>query len=514
MPDVKLPDGTIIKNVPEGITKAELARRLGRDVNALRDKPLGFEPVSEFKPEVGGPVNAAMISAGKTLSDIASNIRQAIGSDQQAQEEMAQQERGDRLFSTVAEERPVASFLGGTLPYFAIPGGKVAQGAFGAVQGALEGDTAGQRTLGAGVGLISGVFGQKAGDYLGARIQNFGQRLAGNPNASARAALLKAGVPMNLSERTDGIISKPLARFFERGRFVLTGSQPKGAAQQKQLTELITEALGIKAPRLTREALGEADRGITQVFQSAAARLGSPIRPGRAFRQEALDAIKLFDEVGTDSAQIGKVFDQFRDLARPGASINPEVYLRLRSNLGQMTTKSDAETKALVAAIDSLDNQVARIAPDLADELRVARDRFRLMLAIRRGASLSPQGDINTNSFTKSLERIFSDFDVGKPLPRSLEGAGEAMAGFNQVADPFRSSGTAENALSAGLPSASAAADPSGVLKVAAGALAPFAGGGTGGLIGGGVGRVGGQSLLDLLLSADEVTPGYRTPLL
>lgn len=76
MPDVRLPDGTIVKNVPEGTTKAQLMEKLaasGRDVSAfgesvtpdpVRPKPGFLDRLPHTAGVVGAAENMAAVGAG------------------------------------------------------------------------------------------------------------------------------------------------------------------------------------------------------------------------------------------------------------------------------------------------------------------------------------------------------------------------------------------------------------------------------------------------------------------
>lgn len=470
------------KRIADSGSEDSIRQHIYQSGQASFEEAFGRPRSEEYSP-VDGPINTALVGAGRELYRAGSNISQLFGdkSAVQDQQEMA------RLAEPAKAERPISSFAGEMGAFMAVPGGKFAQGAFGAGLGALEGDTVGERFAGAGIGLTGALLGQKAGDYLGSRIQNKFQRSLKATDANARKELLDQGVPLMLSERTD--VGKAIPRFFERGQFVLSGHSPFHNQQQKAMTRLVTRALGTNDDRLTREALGRAVTANRQVFEGAAERAGPRLAADRALRDQSADIIKEFDRVGSDSPQVKKIFNRFRKFVNSEDGFDSDVYLKLRSDLSAATQKSDIETSAIVAAIDALDERLARAVPDLASDLQLARDRFRLLLALRRGASLSPQGELNVPTFTKNLERIFSDFDVGAPLPRSLRDAGETIASFNQVAIPFLSSGTTENALAASLPMGGANVDPSVIVRALAGAAAPFAGGGTGGLIGGNVGR-------------------------
>jgi len=491
--------------VPRSLVEKGVKFQLSARAYAVESGQATWEEVNGAPaavPGASGNFDAAMIGAGRQVDNLKSNFGQALaditGNKASSQLRRDEQTEISRLSQPLKSEFPKSSFAGEMLPSFVIPGGLGMQVGAGAIEGALTGDTAKERIGGGALGGTLGFLGQKAGDFIGSRIQNKAQSVFGNPNASAREALLASKVPLALSERTDGPISKPLARFFERGQFVLTGSQPKGAAQQARLTEMLTEALGISDKKLTREALGKAVTKNTAVFQNAADRAGGQFFPDSEFLSKIDDIASAFDDVGSDSAQVKRVFDSFTALKNADVleGIDARKLLKLRSNLSEATTKTDIETSAVVDAISSIDDLISRNVPMLADDLMVARDRFRLLLALRRGAALSPQGDINSQTFTKNLERVFRDFDVNKPLPRSLGPVGETMAGFNQVTNPFRSSGTAENLAALGLPGAGAS-DPSVLLKILSGFAAPFAGGGTGALIGGGASRAQIRELLE-----------------
>lgn len=471
------------------------------------DEPNPGLSAPDSAPAFTKAVEAGLIGAGRRLAQTGSNVRQLLAEagdrGSEAEQEQLRQNEMNRLAQPIKRDFPIASFIGEAGPSFAVPGGRVPQVAAGAVEGALEGESPASRVglgaLGAGLGL----FGARLGDRGGSATQRRAQSALGDPDASARQALADADVPLSLSQRLPrgGGPSRPLSRFFERAQFALTGNQPMGPQQQQRLIEIMGEALDVKGRRLTREVLGEAVNKNKRVFRSAAERIAERtddgfIRPDQDFFNDLSHAEELFSEVGSDSPQVEKIFRRAIEQASDGR-FKPEQYLKIRSNLSEATAKpaAGAEIPAIVSAIDAYDSMLGRLAPELADDMRVARERFRLLLAVRRGSALAPDGSVNVSTLTKNLERVFRDFDVGKPLPGVARDAGEVVAGLNQLVDGFRSSGTAENALTT---------DVSKMAK----ALAPFilsvSGGGTGALLGGGAAR----SLLQLPLTEPSVFRG------
>jgi hypothetical protein len=86
MPDVRMPDGTVIRNVPAGITKAQLNAKLtknGFDLNRLttpKQKPSAIENI----PLVGGllaPIADIPLSAVEGLSGTTKSIADVFGAD-------------------------------------------------------------------------------------------------------------------------------------------------------------------------------------------------------------------------------------------------------------------------------------------------------------------------------------------------------------------------------------------------------------------------------------------------
>lgn len=84
--DVRLPDGTLIKNVPEGTTKAQLTEKLranGYDVSALEEKPSGSADTTSGKvlgylSEAAGNVPADVMNIAQGAYNVATDPLQAL----------------------------------------------------------------------------------------------------------------------------------------------------------------------------------------------------------------------------------------------------------------------------------------------------------------------------------------------------------------------------------------------------------------------------------------------------
>jgi len=84
--DVRLPDGTVIKNVPEGTTKAQLTEKLkanGYDISTLEEKPSGFAGTTSGKvlgylSEAAGNVPQDVMNIAQGAYNVATDPLQAL----------------------------------------------------------------------------------------------------------------------------------------------------------------------------------------------------------------------------------------------------------------------------------------------------------------------------------------------------------------------------------------------------------------------------------------------------
>lgn len=451
-------------------------------------------------------------AAGAELMRLGSNIQQAqadfMGNEERSEELKEQQKRIGEFSSRLFRERPGATITGQVAPFMAVPGGKVAQMGAGAFQGFMEGDTMPERLGGAALGAGLAFTGQA----LGNRIGNFANRQFGRlfraAREPAREVLETLGIPMTISQRT----GDPLSRFTERLQFVLTNNQPKLDAQKRALTRMVANFLGEDSDSILRATRASINTRLGRMFRDAAHRAGGVVDFDQAARAQASQLLSRADDLQGANSLYRTLIKRLDDNAFNG-QMDADQLLQLRSDLSALSASRnvDIEVPEIVKAIDLIDDQIMRVAPDLADDLRLARQQFRVFLAVVRGRSLDPDGIINADTFETSLQAIFPSFRRGSPLPGGARPIGEGIDAFRQVVRPFRTSSTAENLLSVGaapLIGLGLTGDPEGL---GAGVLATglaLSGGGAGGLLGGGAGR---GMLMEYLRRRDQQPlPPYR----
>jgi hypothetical protein len=90
-------------------------------------EPTDFEKEALAGPSPIGPINASMISAGRSFDKLAKGLQQkfySLTGDQATQKALTSDElANDQAFQKVRQQYPISSFLGGALPYMAAPQG-------------------------------------------------------------------------------------------------------------------------------------------------------------------------------------------------------------------------------------------------------------------------------------------------------------------------------------------------------------------------------------------------------
>lgn len=230
--DVRLPDGTIITNVPDGTTKADLQAKLA--LKGMKADYANFE-----QQNIVDPAQAALIGAGRTGDKALAGAKQIglsadvigrdlVGADTKAPLQSlamldAIQKGNDTEYRKLQQQFPISTRLGEAFPTLAIPMGqattlgRVMAPAIGT--GAIEAMQYGsplerfQRGVG---GFAAGLTGGGIGEGIGRVIQPV--RQVGNTVAqdAAKAAAAKIGAPLLPSQQTGNptlaLIEDSLAR--------------------------------------------------------------------------------------------------------------------------------------------------------------------------------------------------------------------------------------------------------------------------------------------------------------
>lgn len=172
--DVRLPDGTVIKDVPDGTTKAELVAKLQKNGMSVPAEWLEANQVAATAQQPAqlyedpGFWGTLPIAAGKTFDSALDGMTQLYlaGRGEESAlgglKEIVQDK--ERTYKPLKDERPWATGIGEAAPYMVVPGGAgktlgsniVRMSMAGALPGAIEYGSPEERALRATTGAIAG----------------------------------------------------------------------------------------------------------------------------------------------------------------------------------------------------------------------------------------------------------------------------------------------------------------------------------------------------------------------
>jgi len=362
MPDIRLPDGRIIKNVPEGTTKEQLTQKLinkgllsGQEDFLQQDKPQ--DP--SFLSKVGTATVEGLAGFTEGLG------RAAVGATQLGAELLGQEEFAGKIGQQIAKEkelekddstaRKVGRFIGGIAPALPVGAGMglikggIAGGAAAELIQPTEEGTAKERVqqtaIGAGLGGLTG------GALLGA-----GKTIKGT------AGLVKRQF---VATKPEDIIAKGIRP---------EDAQPILDKLQEGKISVIPDVAGDEVKGLTRSIakLPQARDVVTD-----------------ALEQRSFGAVKrVSEQLSKDISPVGAYFGNIDDLAKARGEIAAPLYEKA---FKQNTTLDINKNKELFN----------KIAPDIAD----AKNKFRL------SSNISDNSIVMLDAAKKSL-----DDKIGKAI--------------------------------------------------------------------------------------------------
>lgn len=257
MPDVRMPDGTVMRNVPANATRAQIqaayekARQAGR-VEDKRPKSFwqgvaeGFHPVAQNFDRIASNINPLMLAADALgLVDTAGTRKKVDARFQQNQASTSS--RGSTLGK-------ITGGVVGTLPTLMVPGGPVLQGVLGGAlmneDGTLKG-VARDAVIGGVGGKVGGMFGKRVVAPVAERIGR---------TAPARA-VSKAVVNVTNKLLPGNVSQLPLPRFTPTDKAVNRMAPDIASARQ-----VAADAARLKLP----VAMADVDPRLQQLAGSVA----------------------------------------------------------------------------------------------------------------------------------------------------------------------------------------------------------------------------------------------------
>lgn len=470
--DVRLPDGTIVTNVPEGTTKSQLMARLGKapgvveTADAPRLEPWPTQTPIPLAPQERQEGRIASIAQGMTLgtADELSGAAAAVGAGLQGKPmgQAYEQER-DRMRSAAAKyaaEDPLSaagSNIIGGLPYAVVGGGAAQQAATlpgrmvqgGATAGALgtvtgfasgEGGLQERGENAAKVGLASAAFGTAAPAVIegaGALGKTAGRILvSGSGTTQAAKDARRAGyvIPPNMAQTNPSVASKAMSGWGGKIKTQQAASQKN----QEITNALAAKELGINPKTQLSKAVfndvraraGQAYGGISQAmprtstdltYEAGVQTLGNRMSeaaqefPGLVKNKEVES---LVSELSNKDSFSTKAAIQLVRSLRAKSSTNFKAF----DNPERLALAS-SQREAANLLDDLIERRLAEIGkPNLSKQYKDARQLIAKSHDIEDATNLAT-GEVSARDIAKLVER-------GRPLTGGLETIAKAAGAF------------------------------------------------------------------------------------
>jgi len=444
------------------MTEREELELLRREQASLDRKELemlrreqGDMPLQALAQDTGAG-EAALIGAGRTFNQIGAGVQdlyyRATGDDEARADLAREQAFHDRAYGALSREHPVATAVGETVPYLAVPGAGSGAGLASrvgteaAIGGSLGGLSYGDTVLG---GATTGAAGGVAGAMLGRGLQ----KLAGDavpqvpPPEHSEMLAEAAGIGYRTTPAQrlgTGQLEKVEAGLM---RHPLTSAPFDRLASANQET----------VNKIARDAIGATPEGkVTDaVLEAAHERIGKQyqaLTPKNHAFDLATDP-SFFDDLGNIDAEFmqspvrgdqwPKFRDQILDLINDPLSLARYQHVaselaKKAKQVGRGDNADPALERALYGVREALDDAFERsVGPDALEQLLTARRQYRTLKILEKPGVVK-NGEIRVGPLRNVLKR------EGKGRVRGSEDLARAAKVGEYFAPRVPSSGTAE----------------------------------------------------------------------
>lgn len=457
-------------------------------LDVLRER--GIAPPRQEALKPAGSMDAAMISAGDTVLDAGRTLATAGnrgmaalgdlvgGSDAgefaaNADALQAEQAESDQLMAGVREANPVASAVGGALPYFAVPMGAGARLAGAALPGQLGARVGGSLAadaalVGAGAGALNPDTDALTGALFGLGGKYVGDAIGAGANKLLTSAPVKEGfetvaqyaddlgIRMTPGQRSGGRTAELMEATADSIPIISEAGRKIQGANQTRANQVAAKAIGETSDVVNFQTLEAASRNIGDEFEALTK--GANIRLDDTFKGRLAKHIADMDSPIESLRGAGnKLLEEVSEFADNTGMITGPAYQRLRKKLQDYAvaqyrnqagdrTSAEAATKTVEALDDAMERSLGTGA---RRRFRDARTKWRSLLQLESPGVVNPStGDVSSTVLGNVLKRQDKPGYMRGRNVSDLYKLGHVGQGMKAS---FGTSGTGERLLSAGL---------------------------------------------------------------
>lgn len=473
--DVRLPDGTIIRNVPEGTTKAQIMAKLGRSpepqapaLNPAAANPEVSTPLGTIQGETSTGFNpaAALIKAGDTMDSINKGIqalkfgpgdklREMVGLEPNRIAEGLEADRkaAKPAMKELTDVHPGSAMIGDAAVYMAAPN-KAAP-----ILAAAEMGTPVERLTRAGVAFAGNKIGESAGKALGRVAQPTRAAELSAAQRAANESAQRLGVKLSAGEASGNRALK-WAESATGDLPIASGMATKRiTANQRAMNSAVLRQLGQSGDEITEEALARARSEIGSTYS----RILDPakIELDNSFRAEvkAITGSKVMKELRDES--VDSMLEQFRNMPQGKVKVSGEWFQQNKTALDAQIRSAfnngqPGKARALEQFEKALDRAAMRSMPEAERAAYKAAQKQWATLRILETGKVVEGGNVMPGRLNSAMEsRYKAAFKEGK-----IKGETADVARLGSVLRPPPNSGTTPRAIYSGLTGGAMFAEP------------------------------------------------------
>lgn len=495
--DVRLPNGLIIRNVPDGTSKSDLRMKL------LKNGVDPDGPAEKVDPTEGmSGAGLVLAGVGKSVADTGRGLGQLVGAVDQSEVDEA------RNLDEALTDNPygLAGSVIGAAGQVLAPGGAVlrvgkalnsakaanagrglmapktvlgnaAQGAaFGATQPVATGETRGGNVA---LGALGGAAGGAAGKLLGGVARPLSNKLT--PEEQRLVSILEdEGVPLLASQKTG---TKPLVASAMENLPLTAGPQREVYGQQSRaFTEAVMRRAGLEGSEATDEVLTQGRKGLGKEFERLSSGRTVPLGDGMLNKLTDLDAAQTELRGVLDTEKIDALVSGMLDKLAKGSlsgeaaqAMRSEMTKEIRNLTGSQAPGASRLADALREIRNGIDDAIHdALTPQDRALWAEARRKYGNVKAIQK-AMLGTKTDVATKANVSPVNLLNTVQTRGPAELKDLAKAGLMLR------SPVGDSGTAQRLLwqglltGGGLGGSVASGDPTYLAATGGALLAPRA---------------------------------------
>ena len=454
--NVRMPDGTVIENVPDGITQSELLRRYQK---------MTAPPAPAEQPEDPGILGSMAIGAGRTFDRAAAGIKdmlpqsvqnygdrlgKALGmADGSKLADRATQDENTAAYSKLEQSRPLSTAIGGALPMVAaLPAvsGVGSAAAISALPGLVSYGTPQEKLTDAALGAAGGALGAGVGKLVG-RVLNPVRSAPNAATTDAMEAAARLGYKPPVGQETGSRALQILEQQAAKNPISARGAQAYNEANRTAINRAAARGMGESADQITEDVMAAAKSRIGGEFDRLSTNKEIPLGPDFSARITLLRD-RLSNAGPFKNQQTATLLDAAEQVAATG-KITGEAYQAIRSELSDMASvanragnaKAGSAVKGVRKALD--DAAEKALSPEDLKAWKTARAQYASMKTLEKRGALKG-GDVDP----AIIRNLLQSGDRAGFARGNITGDLADIARIGNAFRPLPDSGTASNLVS------------------------------------------------------------------